>query len=304
MDWNQDGKLDIISGCYWTDGEDGAHMQILLGKGKNNFAKAKRMKNADDEPLQNDSAGSDADMRIICTQQHAVDYDNDGDLDLVVGCFGPEFFLYTNNADEENGENIISPKVTELPIKSNGHHSAPHLVDWDGDGDLDLLSGRSGGGVIWFENVGTRAEPKWAEKPTELVARSESARQRADGEIQMGTATRVWATDWNKDGILDLLVGDMTTVFQPAKGISEEEMAEKEAEHAEKMAEISKKLAAIYEDEESQGEDGEYTKVAYEKMEPLHDEMMKLHEAQSEFMQSNMTGHVWVLIRKANNVKP
>ena len=31
-------------------------------------------------------------------------------------------------------------------------HSDPFVIDWDGDGDLDLLSGSSNGGVYWAEN--------------------------------------------------------------------------------------------------------------------------------------------------------
>ena len=38
------------------------------------------------------------------------------------------------------------------PLTIEGHHSDPFVIDWDGDGDLDLLSGSSEGGVQWAEN--------------------------------------------------------------------------------------------------------------------------------------------------------
>ena len=45
MDWNNDGHLDIISGCYWTADEEGAHLQILKGQGDMDFDKAQSILN-------------------------------------------------------------------------------------------------------------------------------------------------------------------------------------------------------------------------------------------------------------------
>ena len=145
MDWNKDKKLDIISGCYWTDDVEAAgHIQILEGKGDLNFSKSKSLLNEDEEPLENvvlKDGAEDAEMTSnICTQQHAVDYDADGDLDLVVGCFGNKFFLYENFAEKNDGKNSLTAKPTVLPLEIPSHHSAPHLCDWDNDGDLDFLS--------------------------------------------------------------------------------------------------------------------------------------------------------------------
>ena len=149
MDWDNDGKLDILSGCYWTDDEDGGFIQILRGKSGLDFEASENLLAANGKPLLNrplsgeTSGGMDkSQTATICTHQHAVDYDGDGDLDLVVGCFGSEFFLYLNEGSSEKKQ-LAQPEP--LPVKSSSYHAAPHLADWDGDGDLDLLSGTAEG---------------------------------------------------------------------------------------------------------------------------------------------------------------
>src|SRR5437870_5814020 len=50
------------------------------------------------------------------------------------------------------------------PIDTAIGHAAPFVGDFDGDGVRDLLVGQFGDGLLWvFRNVGTNAEPKFAE---------------------------------------------------------------------------------------------------------------------------------------------
>lgn len=295
MDWNKDKKLDIISGCYWTDDVEAAgHIQILEGKGEMDFAKSKSLLSEDDKPLENvalKNGAEDEQMTSnICTQQHAVDYDADGDLDLVVGCFADKFFLYENLAEKNDGKNMLSAKPTLLPLTSPGHHSAPHLCDWDGDGDLDLLSGSADGGVLFSENTGTRSMPKWSEFK-QLVAKPDpkSVQQRAS-EISFAPSTRVWATDANGDGKLDLLVGDSTSIVSPQDGVDEEEFERKFAAIEKRTAEISTKMQELQSKPDANPDPTE--------MSELTSEMMELYEERGKFIKSEGTGHVWLLIRK------
>jgi hypothetical protein len=68
------------------------------------------------------------------------------------------------------------------------------LADWDGDGDLDLITD-SADGPIWYENVGTQQKP---------VMRLRGAL--LDTKLRGHNPTPNVA-DWNGDGKLDLIVG-------------------------------------------------------------------------------------------------
>lgn len=39
----------------------------------------------------------------------------------------------------------------------------PNMYDFDGDGDLDLICGEFIDKLTWFENIGTREVPRFAE---------------------------------------------------------------------------------------------------------------------------------------------
>ena len=100
------------------------------------------------------------------------DVSGDGRLDLVMGVLGGAFNpvrtaaenLYFLEQTSEGGWLVRTRQL--LPMVDVGNESIPALVDWDGDGDLDLLlankidpaDGRTA--VIYrYENVGTANAP-------------------------------------------------------------------------------------------------------------------------------------------------
>lgn len=300
MDWTNDGKLDILSGCYWTEGSDGGHIQLLEGRGGIDFAESRNLLSGEGKPLLNEALADDKSNQtsIICVQQHAVDYDGDGDLDLVVGCFDQAFFLYENKGTADQPDLVTTPRKLEL--KSPDYHSAPHLVDWDGDGDLDLLSGSGNGGVLYAENTGNRAEPKWGEFQRLVPASQLQEQLLGDGaSVQPSPSTRVWAADWNGDGLLDLLVGDSANLIQPAEGLSLEEFEQKRKAHAEALQQLARKQQPIMEQYMAAREKGEELPEEVTKaMQETQAEIQKLFAGQSEFQQAENTGFVWLYLQK------
>ncbi len=77
----------------------------------------------------------------------------------------------------------------------------PNFADFDGDGDLDLLCGEFLDGFTYFENVGTRRQPRYAAGRRLLAADGTPLAM----DLQMIVPI---AFDWDRDGDLDLVVGD------------------------------------------------------------------------------------------------
>ncbi len=288
MDLDRDGQRDILSGSYSRMQNDMAGLfQILRGQPDGTFRPAAVLNGTDGQPLIIPLNGREM-TENICTRPFAVDWDGDGHLDLVVGTFAGTFYLFKGDKDGK-----FPPVPTEIhagdtPIKLNGYHGDPFVIDWDGDGDLDLLSGSAEGGVQWAENrAGGKATPRlepfrWlipAGKPREYgqILRDE------DLHAPTGN-TRIWVDDVNNDGKLDILVGDNTTLVAPVAGMSDADHRQKFADwqkaHQAASAELSKPADDVAKQEERQ-------KRAQE-----------LYQKRKEFMKEDSTGFVWLYLQK------
>jgi hypothetical protein len=299
VDIDGDGNRDILSGSYSRDGEDMAGLfQVLYGKPDGTFHKAAALKGTDGEPLIIPLNGRPF-TENICTRPFAVDWDGDGQLDVVAGNFVGTFYWFRGE-----GRGKFQPKPEEImagdaPLRIQGHHSDPFAIDWDGDGDLDLLSGSSNGGVQWAENTAAAGRVPELNQFRDLI---NPGRSIAHGEplsekdlTGPTSATRVWAADVNGDGKLDLLVGDCVTLISPAKGLTTAQFKKKLAAWEEAVAKASQELSAKRNAKGNESDEADETTEAEEK---AAEKFNKVYNQRSEFMTEDRTGFVWLYLQK------
>ena len=335
MDIDQDGHADIVSGSYSrnSNGIDGmaGTFQVLYGQSGGKFKKAETLNGSDGKPLLLPGSGEQELTKRICTRQFLVDWNADGKLDIVTGNFEGGFYWFKGEGKGKFNPKaeMITQKGKPLKLPTGGHHSDPFVVDFDGDGDLDLLSGSTDAGVYFAENIaGTSKTPELAEfKAVIFPAGKEWERGggKALRETDLKRPTygcRIWIDDVNGDGKLDILVGDQTTLVSPKPGISDAEMEKKYAEWQKEFAAAQEAMRNPKPKAKSDKADvkpkeaaanpvvnlvnvfGDLAKAATSVYEDAtfdatgQQEYMKVYNRRTEFMKEETTGFVWLYLQK------
>ncbi|MFC2115864.1 FG-GAP repeat domain-containing protein [Bacteroidota bacterium] len=204
-DFDGDGDLDLICGEF-LDG-----FTYFENKGTRTepiYSEARRLS----------YNGQELNMDLQMITPTAVDWDGDGDVDLVVGDEDGRVALIENTGETIEGMPQFLPPAyfqQQAQYLKFGALATPVGVDWDGDGDEDLVCGNSAGYIGFFENLDGKNPPKWA-PPVRLEAGGETIRIQAgvNGSIQ-GPAEAKWGyttlnvADWDHDGLKDLVVNSI-----------------------------------------------------------------------------------------------
>lgn len=261
-DWNADGELDVLYGDYrgdvWYLERDGANVLApvrILNTGDvtawldvadrdgdgdldlivtstsgmllvENTGTASAATLMETGLVQMPAAGVDIHVGIF-QSPYAVDWEADGDLDLVVGDENGRVSLFENVST-----NSIPELIDAVPVSAGGApinldsddlvgswewgpseaaagYTNPVVVDWDADGDLDIITQDAQEATLWyFENTGTRSAPSYSAGVTFT---------RDGNPFTSAWRCRVAAMDWDGDGTLELVqAGDnnVLTVFE------------------------------------------------------------------------------------------
>jgi hypothetical protein len=312
VDLDRDGRRDILSGSYSRMDNDMAGLfQVLYGNPDGTFRKAEVLKGTDGEPLIIPLNGR-AMTENICTRPFAIDWDGDGHLDLVVGTFAGSFYLFKGEGDGK-----FLPKSDQImsggkPLMNDGYHGDPFVIDWDGDGDLDILSGSAGGGVQWSENLAGPGQPPRLEPFRWLIEhgpRVEYGQILRDEDLKGPSGdTRVWVDDVNSDGKLDLLVGDDVTLISPADGLDEQEFKTRFADWQKALDAVQKRMAVLNGEREPQNVQERDPRVyglavlrevavsLLSRQAQKH--FQEVYGQRAQFMKEDRTGFVWLYLRK------
>ena len=209
MDFDGDGQADIISGSYHP-----GNLYFFKGSADGTFAKGEFINGADGNPVNVGPAAA----------VFAADFDGKGLLDLVIGNIQGEVFLLQNLAGTRAQPKFAQPKKLRLGNDQQVQGDAgPCIADWDGDGKLDLIVGDNSGAVRLYRNQSRERTPDFANARILVKATSQNYEAPAkEGAATVGTRTKPHVADFNGDGRLDLLVGDVSyTEPAPAKPIAQ-----------------------------------------------------------------------------------
>ncbi|MEL6653111.1 MAG: FG-GAP-like repeat-containing protein [Bacteroidota bacterium] len=180
-DLDMDGDQDLLVGEYY------GNFQYYQNTGTNTAP-------AFAAPVQNPFGLTAAIDYVFPT---LADLDGDGDFDLLVGDYGGDLKYYQNTGTA-TAPTFAAPQVNPFGLTASiQDFQAPHFIDLDVDGDLDVLAGEYYGAMQYYENTGTSTAPAFA-----------APQLNPFGLQSAYDAAFIASGDLDNDGDFDLLVGE------------------------------------------------------------------------------------------------
>lgn len=326
MDLDKDGTLDLYSGSingYYS--EDSAPVHFFKG------IKGSPLHYQKSTPIKT-SSGKKPDYRYLIkvnnphtkqpylykrnpthTKPNIIDINADGNLDLIYGEAEGHFIQFNGTAPKGikhlSGTGRLLTDINGKILKVS-YNSSPQFIDWDGDNDLDLLSGSGEGGIHYSENIGDPKKPKW--KPfTELIPsyrKNKNPSPYAENiriKSQPHKSTTVNVVDYNNDGKLDLIIGEYRVSETPGKYITALEYDQKitELKNMKPYEEELKKAQAIYVKLRAQKRKPYELQLAEKRAAKIYfkisgDREKKRKQFKESFTTTKQLGHLWLYLQK------
>jgi len=236
-------------------------------------------------------------MDSLAAVPFVYDHDGDGDLDLLVGNIQGGVLLIPNEGTAKkfsfNGSKRRPLEAGGKPVKVEGD-SGPVIADWDGDGLPDLLVGSGDGSVWWYRNTGKKGAPDYA-AGRELLPKSSRGYDKpvkhGEAPESPGFRTKVHVTDWNGDGLADLLVGDIWYEAAAPVKLTPEQTARRD-ELKKKQTELNREYSKLYEELGAKFGTDERAKKIGEEMQKIYTELSPLDPHPTP------RGSVWLYLRE------
>ena len=207
-DWDGDGDLDLLT-CDFID--NFLYFENIGTKTAPKFATGRPLLDKFLKPVK-------ADLCMVTAT--VADWDGDGRPDLFSCEEDARICLYRNTGRVAMGLPVFDAPRHFRQERAEVHFgilATPSVIDWDGDGDDDIITGNSAGYVAFVENLSGRgvAAPSWA-KPKLLTADGAPIRIIAgpNGSIQ-GPCEEKWGYtclstgDWDGDGLPDVMLNSI-----------------------------------------------------------------------------------------------
>jgi Ca2+-binding RTX toxin-like protein len=144
-----------------------------------------------------------------------VNFDGDGDQDVVVGAYDGNIYYYENTGTATSPA-FAAPVATNpfglIGLSNVANFSSPTFVDIDGDGKLDAFVGASDGNIYYYKNDEPNAPPVNS-PPTALLFNNSLTNTSIDENVLEGTVVSSFLTT-DPDG-------DTSFTYQLVSGIGD-----------------------------------------------------------------------------------
>ena len=300
MDLNGDGLEDLISGSWPSK------LYVFI-KTEDGWGERTELLDPLGDPIKYGQA----------TNVSPIDWDGDGDMDLVGGEFWGGLYVLENRGGEGIARfvqlNDKSLWVDGFDLGGLGSHTGVTTSDWDGDGRVDVLLGTGEGSVYWLRDKATEGAVE-LDFPRRLLAPRAKVRKGDEGYAKgVGGRLKLSVHDWDGDGLEDLLIGDSQSRrgYQPKASLGKKKSARFE-ELNQRYLKLGDAFNAACEERTFWGR-GWHDKVksdeaqvrvsaSFDEMEPLMDELETLSSKKGR--EDGPEGVVWVMLRKQSKTEP